>query len=309
MFSFYNENQYKKIFMKYAFFGSPEFASIILEKLIGAKIPPALVVTNPDRPVGRKKIVTPPPVKRVALDYNNNHDNEKRIGIFQPEKLEIRNWELEIDKLGGLDFCVVAAYSKIISKEVLDTLPAKFVGVHPSLLPKYRGATPIQSAILEGAEQTGVTLYSVDEKVDHGPILAQQALYENLEHINYETLMRALAELASEMLVSFLPEFVKGEIAPEAQNESEATYTKKFENKDAYVDPVNLSEAQNGTSPEKAVEIYRKVRALNPEPGVFTLSLSKGGLKKRMKILEAELADEKIVLKKIQFEGGKPQTL
>src|SRR3989338_5278870 len=154
--------------MKYAFFGTPEFAAIILEKLIKAGMPPALVVCNPDRPKGRKRVITPPPLK--ARIMNQESGIRDRIKIIQPEKLEIRNWELEIEKLGGIDFAIVAACAKIIPKNIIDTLPAKFLGVHPSLLPKYRGAPPIQSAILNGERKTGATLFLLDEKVDHGQI-------------------------------------------------------------------------------------------------------------------------------------------
>jgi len=281
--------------MRYAFFGTPEFAAIILEKLIKAGLTPALVVCNPDRPAGRKKIITPPPTKVLAEKYG--------ITVWQPEGLKIENWKLEIDKLGNIDLCVVAAYSKIIPKSVLDTAPHKFVGVHPSLLPKYRGATPIQSVILNGEEITGVTLFLMDEQVDHGPILAQREF--SIFNFQFSTLQQKLAELVGDMLVETLPKFTKGEYTLKPQNDKEATYTKKFKDDDAYVDLAALQAAMRAEprpfGREKAVEIERKVRALNPEPGVWTFQNNK-----RMKILEAELIDGKLKLKKIQFEGKKP---
>ena len=269
--------------MKYIFFGSPEFAAIILEKLISADYIPAVAVCNPDRPMGRKKVITAPSTKIVAEKHG--------IKVWQPENLGIGNWELEIDKLGGIDFAVVAAYAKIIPKVILDTLPAKFVGVHPSLLPKHRGASPIQTAILKGDELTGLTLYLIDEKVDHGPVLAKRELNYELRIMNYEKTQRKLANLGGDLLVEALPKFVNGEIKPQPQNEAEATYTKKFTTEDAFVD----------LEKDNPVEIERKIRALNPEPGAWTMLNGK-----RTKLLEAEIVDKKLRLKKIQAEGKTP---
>lgn len=268
--------------MKYIFFGTPEFAAIILEKLAKAKMPPALVVCNPDKPAGRKKIITPPPVKIIAQKYD--------IEIWQPEKLET-------GKISKFDFAVVAAYATILPKGFLAALPDKFVGVHPSLLPKYRGATPIQSVILAGEKETGTTLFILDEKVDHGPILAARKLATS-DKETYNSLLQKLAELSGDLLVETLPEFAKGKIRPRSQNEVAATYTRKFSTEDAQVD----------LDKDDQMLIERKVRALNPEPGVFTLSPSKGGLV-RIKILGASVKDGKIVLEKIQIEGKKPQIL
>jgi methionyl-tRNA formyltransferase len=280
--------------MKYAFFGTPEFAAIILEKLIKAGMPPMLVVCNPDKPVGRKQILAQPPTKILARKYN--------VPVFQPEKLEIRNLELEIEKLGGVDFAIVVAYAKIIPKAVLDLLPAKFLGVHPSLLPKYRGATPIQSVILAGEEKTGVTLFLLDEKVDHGPILAQRELEFSISNFQFSKLLRSLAELSGDLLIEILPKFARGEVKPAPQNESEATYTRKFTSEDGFVPEEILRSAQNDGG-RVAIEIERKIRALNPEPSVYTMQNGK-----RLKLLEAELVDGKLRIKKIQEEGGRPKS-
>lgn len=269
--------------MKFAFFGTPEFAAMILQELIDAKMPPALIVCNSDRPVGRKKTITPPLTKIIA--------EGSRIPVWQPEKL---NPEEAKTKIGSMDFAIVAAYSKIIPKNVLVLPRLGFIGVHPSLLPKYRGASPIQSAILKNEPQTGVTLYQMDEKVDHGPILAQQALYENIEKMNYAELLQKLAGLSAQMLIQFLPEFFKNTVKPQTQNEKEATFTKKFTTEDAFVDLLK----------DNPAFVERKIRALNPEPGVWTVQNGK-----RMKILEAELNEGKLKLKKIQIEGKTPQNL
>jgi methionyl-tRNA formyltransferase len=140
--------------MRYVFFGTPRFAEIVLRKLLDAGMPPVALVCNPDRPVGRKKIVTSPPTKTLATN------NRTPIEILQPEKLD----EAFMEQLQTLrpDFFVVAAYAKIIPKAVLAIPRLGTLGVHPSLLPKYRGASPIQSVILNGERETGVTIYAMD---------------------------------------------------------------------------------------------------------------------------------------------------
>src|ERR1700690_3293179 len=141
--------------MKYVFFGSPRFAAIVLQKLIDGGIAPAAGVCNPDRPVGRKKIVTPPPVKTLVVSTSSE------IDILQPEKLD----DMFTKRLAAIepDFFVVAAYAKIIPANVLAIPRLGTIGTHPSLLPKYRGASPIQAALLGGDAKTGTTLYLMDE--------------------------------------------------------------------------------------------------------------------------------------------------
>jgi len=277
--------------MKFVFFGTPEFAAIILEKLINAGYVPEAVVCNPDRPVGRKKIITPPPTKVLAEKYG--------IKIHQPETLANSKFEIRNSKL---DFFVVAAYSQIIPKEILSIPRLGAIGVHPSLLPKYRGSSPIQSAILNGDEETGVSLYLMDDKMDHGQILSQRKLEFPISNFQFSILYQKLSELSADLLIETLPKFLNSEIKPLFQDESQSTYTKKFTTEDGRVDPEDLSAAQNGASLEKAIMIERKIRALNPEPGVFTFINEK-----RVKLLEAKISKGKIVIIKTQIEGKKPQ--
>jgi len=273
--------------MKFIFFGSPEFAAIILERLIAAGLPPALIVCNPDRPTGRKKIITPPPAKIVA--------QKNGFPVLQPVDLKTEDFKSEIK---DFDLGIVAAYGQIIPKEIIGSFKNGVLGVHPSLLPKYRGATPIQSVILNGDRVTGVTLFLMDEQIDHGPILAQREFrIQNLESgiWNYETLHDKLAELGGDLLVETIPKYAKGEYKLQPQNDKDATYTKKFKDDDAYID----------LEKDDPVMVERRVRALNPEPGVWTFQNNK----KRLKILEAEIIDGKLKLKKIQIEGKTPQNL
>lgn len=282
--------------MRYVFFGSPRFAEIILKKLITAGMPPAAVVCNPDRPFGRKKILTPPPVKQLIAALRTSDFGHRTIpAVLQPETLDAAF----ISTLRGLapDLAIVAAYAKILQKEVIAVPRLGTIGVHPSLLPKYRGATPVQSAILAGETETGTTLFLIDERVDHGPTLA----YGKLRIANgdtYETLIQTLAEMSGDLLVETLPKFIAGEIVPQTQDEATATYTKKFVTEDGFVDLVK-------DAPEL---IWRKIRALNPNPGVYTF-VEKNGKKVRRKLLRAELRDGKLIPTLIQYEGGRPVRL
>ena len=277
--------------MRYIFFGTPKFAAIILEKLIKAGHIPSAVICNPDKPVGRKKIITAPEIKLIAQKYN--------IKVFQLKNLKIGNWKLEIDEIKP-DFAIVAAYSQIIPKEILKIPQLGTIGVHPSLLPKYRGASPIQNAILNGDEITGTTLYLMDEKIDHGPILAKRELEFPISNFQFSKLYNALAELSADLLIETLPNIEEKIKNATMQNESQVTYTKKIAIKDAFIKPDDLEKAQNKGG-KIALEIEQKIRALNPEPGTFTFINNK-----RVKLLEAKIIEGKLKLTKIQVEGKKP---
>lgn len=278
--------------MKFVFFGTPEFAAIILKKLIETGFTPEAVICNPDRPVGRKKIITPPPTKVLAEKYD--------IKIFQPDKFDKQFLDSLFMIHDSFDFFIVAAYAKILPKEIIDIPRLGVIGVHPSLLPKYRGASPIQGAILGGEKETGVTLYMIDEKMDHGPIIGNSKFEIRNSKLGYKELEKNLADLSGNLLVETLPKFVSGEIKPQLQDESEATYTKKFSTDDSFVNSKILDEALNGKNPQAAAEIHRKVLALTPEPGVWTIKNDK-----RIKIFKTEIKNNSLVLKLVQVEGQK----
>ena len=289
--------------MKFVFFGTPEFAAIILEKLINAGFAPQAIVCNPDRPAGRKKIITAPPVKKLLIEKFK----DLKIEILQPEKsdddliAQILNYKTDI--------FIIAAYGRIVPEKILKIPRLGSIGVHPSLLPKYRGPSPIQSAILNGEEITGTTVFLMDEKVDHGPILATSQL-PIATNDNYKLLMKKLAELSADLLIEILPDIEEKIKNAKPQNESLVTYTKKFKSEDAFIKPIDLEKAQGSTgSPQEirriAIEIDRKISAFNPEPGAWTLQQAQGK-QIRMKILEAEITpDNKLKLKRIQTEGKK----
>lgn len=281
--------------LKYAFFGSPEFAAIILKRVIEMGFPPEVVICNPDKPQGRKQILTPPPAKKVA--------EENGIKVWQPEKLTLEEFKKEVP---GADFGIVAAYSKIIRDEVLKEMPHGVIGVHPSLLPYYRGATPIQSAILNGETKTGVTLYLMDKEVDHGPILSQIEAPIGPED-TFSTLIISLAGTSAELIQKTIGEWLNGGIKPQEQDHSKATLTKKFSRQDGFIEPEKI------TSPGLAHEINNRIRALNPEPGTWTYGNAFPDLnipkEKTVKILDSEIINGNLRIKRIQIEGKTPRDI
>ncbi len=274
--------------MKYVFFGSPEFASIILKRLIDGEYPPVAVVTNPDRPQGRKHVLTPPPAKIVA--------EENGIPVLQPAKLSVEAF----NSFKDCDFFLVAAYSKIIPADIINMPRIGTVGVHPSLLPKFRGASPVQYAILEGERETGTSLFLIDEKVDHGPVYAQKGRV-SVAGKYFNELIKELAETSAELLIEKLPAIASGGVIPVPQEEDKATFSKKIETEDGFVEDSDLESAENGRRPDLAGKINNMVHAFNPDPGVYTIRNGR-----RMKILESSLGGGALKIGTIQWEGKKP---
>lgn len=279
----------------YVFFGTPRFAEIVLGGLIDAGLVPAAIVCNPDRPLGRKKIITPPPIKQLVT-----HKKISTI-VLQPEKLD-GTLVAQLRELQS-DFFVVAAYAKIIPSSVLAIPRLGTLGTHPSLLPSYRGASPIQSAILAGETKTGSTIYAMDEKMDHGAIYAQEKLLLDALTTNYLALEEQLAILSAQLLIKTIPALLAGTIAPRVQDESHASFTKKFIADNGFIEYSELDAAIAGNS-DKAALILRTINALNPEPGVWTI---KNG--KRIKLLDARMDGDALKLVTIQEEGQRPKQI
>jgi len=268
--------------VEFAFFGTPHFAVCVLEEMEKGGMLPSLVVTAPDRPAGRGMKLTPPPVKVWAEKHG--------IPILQPEKLD-KEFIYSLQTTGYSLF-IVAAYGKIIPKEILEIPEYGTLNVHPSLLPKYRGATPIPSAILAGDTETGVTIMLMDEKMDHGPILGTRN-YELGMMENTEQLGEKLFRMGGEMLVDVIPKWVVRGIAPQEQDHDKATYTKKISKEDGLLD-LNAGAEKN----------WRKFRAHKPWPGSYFFE-DRGGKNVRMKITGAVLENGKFIVKKVIPEGGK----
>ncbi len=280
---------------RYIFFGTPRFAEIVLEGLIAAGMPPAAVVCNPDRPTGRKHVITSPPTKMLAIRTSPD------IDVIQPERID-EPFMRRIEKLRP-ELFIVAAYAKILPAAVLAISRHGTLGVHPSLLPLYRGASPIQSVILAGETRTGATIYLMDEKMDHGPIVAQKELAFDPLATNYETLEWELAALSATLLERAIPQVIAGTVRPAVQDGSRATFTKKFTTENGFVKDTELDAAQDGAS-DKAELIVRTVNALNPEPGAWTVRNGK-----RIKLLAARMDGGALTLTETQEEGQRPKRL
>lgn len=239
---------------KIIFWGTPEFAIPTLRALIQNNYSVALVVTKPDEPVGRKQIFTPPPVKIFAQKHH--------VPVFQPQVLKS---EFLKDGLPKADLFVIAAYGKIIPKEILEVTQFGALNIHPSLLPRWRGPSPIQYTIFNGDIKTGVTIIKMDEMIDHGPILAQRELGISdfrfpIAKATYRELHDELAKLGAKLLVETLPKYLKGEIEPIPQDDLKATYSKILKKEDGRI---NWS--------RQAEELVRMSRAFSVWPVAWTL--------------------------------------
>ncbi len=268
---------------KIVFFGTPEFAVKILEKLKNGNYDIYAIVTVPDKKRGRGTEKTPSPAKEYA--------EKNKIKILQPEKIKNNGGFLSEIKKIQPDVFVVASYGKIIPKELLDIPPKGTLNVHPSLLPRFRGPSPIQSAILCGENETGVTIMLLDEKIDEGPILAQKKLEFSISNFQFSKLENELAELGGRLLVETIPNWIAGKIKPIPQDHAKATYTKIVAKKDGEID---------WREPPEIIE--RKIRALNPNPGTYAIKNDK-----RIIITEAEFNREKsaLIIKRVKPEGKK----
>lgn len=251
--------------MNIIFFGTSEFAVPALEALIAAGFKPIAVVTLPDRPRGRGLAVLPSPVKVVAEKH--------RIPILQPEKLSDPEF-LKSYSETAWDAGVVAAYGKLIPQAVIDVPKKGFLNIHPSLLPELRGPSPIQYAILEDKETTGVTVMLVDAEMDHGPILLQEAAAIDPSD-TAASLEGRLAQKGAELLIKALPQWLEGTLAAKEQDHSKATFSKKIPKERGHI---------RWTEPARSIN--RAIRAFRPWPGTFTFA-ARDGKQFRLNILEA----------------------
>lgn len=251
--------------MKVVFFGTPTFAAVFLKGLIdNTDFEVVGVVTQPDESVGRKKILTAPPVKELALAHD--------LPVLQPTKLKDETFQAQIKEFGA-DVGVVVAYGRILPESLMKLLPHGFINVHPSLLPKYRGPSPIIAAIAGGDDQTAVTIMKLVQGMDAGPILAQKKIaVDPIE--TPDSLTSKVVELGVPLLLQTLKAYVAGDIEPREQDHTQATFCKLLTRQDGVID-----------WSESAENIERKVRAFYPWPGTST---------KDFKIYKARASDNKL---------------
>lgn len=271
--------------MKIAFFGTPDLAVTALSEMESFGILPELVVTTPDAPVGRKQIITSPPTKIWAQEHN--------IPTFQPTTLKNQD-QLTLLTNQTWDLFVVFAYGKIIPKWLLTLPKYGTINAHPSLLPKLRGASPIRSTLLTDLTAAGVTIIQMDEELDHGPILYQQAVNLSTPILGRD-LDKTLSLICGDLLAHVIQELPKGTLVPTPQNHEVATFCTKITKKMA---KLNLDPNHLPTG-DAAQEAYRQICAFDLWPEAFFMHDGK-----RIKIKAAHLDDVgKLQITRITPEG------
>lgn len=269
--------------LKFVFFGTPDVASKTLEILKQYGYTPSLIITAPDRPVGRHFVMTPSPAK-VWADANG-------VEVLQPEKITpeiVADLETKSHALGA-DLFIVVAYGKILPQSLIDIPKLGTLNIHYSLLPRHRGASPVEAAILAGDLETGVSIQKMVFKLDAGPVIAEEKL-SIADDDTTLTLREKLIAIGGELLAKVLPDFVNGKLALKEQNEAEQTHCGKTKKEDGLVDPFT-------DDPEI---LWRKYRAYQPWPGLYFIRDEK-----RTKITKAKFEDGKFVIEKVIPEGKK----
>lgn len=308
--------------LKVAYFGTPDFSARFLENVINAidlPIEVVLVVTQPDKPVGRKQILTSSPVKEIARKYN--------LDLYDGSLSDLASSFHPLSS--GIDLALLYAYGDIIPSIMLRTPRFGFWNIHPSLLPHYRGASPMAYPLILGDTQTGVSLIQMDEELDHGPIIAQKPhdvlptdkrsdLEAKLTDLGYDIFRSAILNRAKDLL---------GDSSTMPQNDKEATYTRRLTKQDGYI-PLSILKkglnnelltqhelptifqdffSQNPQNtkykiPDTKQVIYNMFRGLTPWPGIWT-KIPADGVEKRLKITDVSLESDKLIIKKVQLEG------
>ncbi|MCS7093544.1 MAG: methionyl-tRNA formyltransferase [Patescibacteria group bacterium] len=305
--------------IKIGYFGSADFSADFLEMVITDKKIKSLVsinfvVTQPDKPAGRKQILTSTPVKRVALMY--------QLSIrYEPTREELRN----------LDLGLIYSYSKIIPKDQLQLPRLGFWCLHPSLLPQYRGPAPIVWSLINGDQKTGITIFKIDEKIDHGPIIDQKSLTirDNYSRIDLEKEINHLGVILFKKLIKKIS-CSPNQIYLKPQNHQSASYTRRLKKEDGFISYQTLrkilsqemifaeempnlikevvfrrKEFQSQTkltNRESASLIYNLFRGLTPWPGLWTILPDS----RRLKIVDLSKHKDRLYLQKVQLEGKRP---
>lgn len=264
----------------FAYFGTPAVASETLALLIEAGFVPRVVVSSPDAPKGRGLVLTPSPTKTLALSHG--------IPVLTPEKLD----EFFLSSFEGCEYAVVVAYGKILPQAFIDAFPLGVLNIHYSLLPKYRGASPVEAALLNNEEETGVTIQRMVFKLDAGDILAQSKVSIKDTDTVCDLRPRLITE-GAELLLETLPAFERGELTATPQDESLATHVGKIKKEEGRLEIP-------GDDPSN----WLKYSAFKESPGTYFFA-SKNGVPLRVKIVEARFVDGTFVIERVVPEGKK----
>lgn len=295
-----------RVDMKIVFFATPDYVLPILKELFKqyhikkGEDEILAVVTQSPKKVGRKQFI-----ERTDIDnWAYKHDIHV---VYSP------------DEAPDADLGIVAAYGKIISDDVIKRFKYGVLNIHPSLLPKYRGASPVQAALAAGDKKTGLTIIKMDEEMDHGPIVSSFPKKIN-ENDNNETLRNALFEESVDFLIKLIPNYISGKITLKPQKHDEATYTRLITKEDGYINPFMVLAAMEGKSLADEIPIgfiknfNRKhspdtihdiIRALHPWPGAWTTLVvdNESNHVKRIKLISSHVEDGKLILDQVQLEG------
>jgi methionyl-tRNA formyltransferase len=267
---------------KNCFFRQFRFFPSNFRRFEKAGILPEIVVTTPDKPQGRKMIITPTQTKVWAEEHS--------IEYIEQNKLKDEKF---LEKMKNYNLYLVASYGKIIPKELIDIPKFKVLNIHPSLLPKYRGPSPLQEQIINNEQNIGVSVMLIDEYVDHGPVLVQEKVPIFNWPISFNELSKTLSEVGTRILAENLTNYVRGKLAPKEQKDEDATFTKKIEKIDGLID-LNSDSYKN----------YLKYLAYENWPGVF-FEVEKDGIKKKIIIKKAEFKEGQMKILKVVPEGKK----
>lgn len=254
--------------IKIVYMGTPDFAVLPLQSLLNDdSFEISAVITQPDQKVGRKQLLTPSPLKIFAL--------QQGLTVLQPEEINKNNQILTLLKSLKPDFMIVVAFGQILNNDLLGIAKYGAINIHGSLLPKYRGASPVEEALLNGDNVTGVTFIKMSERLDAGPILLIQRLTIAPQD-NVLTLRKKLSLMAATQLPYLLKDIIEGVIQPIEQNNNNATFCRKIKKGNGIIDLNKMS----------AIQIHNMVRAYTPWPSAYLIADNK-----RLKILETELTD------------------
>ncbi len=275
-----------KIEAKVVFFGSSDFSVWCLEELKNNHLRPALIITTPDKPAGRKLVLTPTPVKKWA--------EAEKIPHLEPAKLNSEFIQkVETDYKQNTVF-LVASYGKIIPKNVIDLPQYKTLNIHPSLLPKYRGPSPLQEQILKNENPVGVSLMQIDELVDHGPIIEQEQILIPNWPVSFSELEKITARIGVKIFIKSWPKLIKNEITTKKQDHQSATFTKKIEKSDGLIDLIQGDPLQN----------FLKIQAYQTWPQAYFL-IKHNGTELKVIIKEASLENKQLIIKRVLPAGRK----
>lgn len=263
--------------MRFVFFGTPEIAVTTLTRLKELGFSPELIITAPDKPAGRGLVLSPSPVKEFAEKHNIPCDTPLKI---TPEIIS------EISEKGPWDFYLVFAYGKILPKALLESVNGKVLNIHPSLLPKYRGPSPLQAVLLSDDTETGVTLMEIDELVDHGNIIAQEAIAVTAETTIVELAEQA-ALLGADLIATQIEKYLLGTAHRKPQEHTQATHCQKIQKEDGFLSH-ELSDWDK----------WKKYRAFLYGPGVYFFETIRGE-NLRIKITKAAWQEETFHIEEI----------